>query len=217
MKKLLFKLLNLIGQPTVLEYINETLTRPDGGNDLELAFVDDKGRSYFRYPDGLMPVVRMGAIQTYTSYLAVALTPDLINNAFEDVKTHLAHGDTLKAGAVLTSLQEFQRNCVNIDAFLNILAASYVREDENTNGQDTRIHSEKLTFLESKVDDTAFFFKQRESRELYKKYGISIKDASKLHSGYQATLKSHQSHLEAINGTKYTSEYKAKPTPLEGS
>lgn len=217
MKRLLFKLLSLVGQKTVLEYVNETLTRPDGGNDLELAFLDDKGRSYFRYPDGMMPVVRMGAIQTYTSYLAVALTPELINNAFEDVKGHLAHGDTLKAGAVLSSLQEFQRNCVNIDAFLNILAASYVREDENPNGQDARVHAEKLAFLESKIDDTAFFFKQRESRELFKKYGISIKAASELHKNYRASLTSHQSHLEAINGTKYTNASKAKHTPLEDS
>lgn len=217
MKRLLFKLLSLIGQKTVLEYVNETLTRPDGGNDLELAFLDDKGRNYFRYPDGMMPVVRMGAIQTYTSYLAVALTPELINNAFEDVKGHLAHGDTLKAGAVLSSLQEFQRNCVNIDAFLNILAASYVREDENPNGQDARVHAEKLAFLESKIDDTAFFFKQRESRELFKKYGISIKAASELHKNYRASLISHQSHLEAINGTKYTNASKARHTPLEDS
>lgn len=217
MKRLLFKLLSIVGQKTVLEYVNETLTRPDGGNDLELAFLDDKGRNYFRYPDGMMPVVRMGAIQTYTSYLAVALTPELINNAFEDVKGHLAHGDTLKAGAVLSSLQEFQRNCVNIDAFLNILAASYVREDENPNGQDARVHAEKLAFLESKIDDTAFFFKQRESRELFKKYGISIKAASELHKNYRASLTSHQSHLEAINGTKYTKESKVKRTPSEDS
>ena len=158
MKKLMFAILRAIGRKWVLDYTNDLLTRPENGNDLDLAFMDDKGRAYYRYPDGMMPVIRMGAVQTYTSYLAVALTPDLIDKAFDDVKTHLAHGDTLKAGAVLTSLQEFQRSCVNIDAFLNILAAKYVREDEDASGQDSRIHQEKLDFLESKINDTAFFF-----------------------------------------------------------
>ena len=203
MKKALFAILRIIGRKNVLEYTNQLLTRPTNGNNLELAFLDDNGRAYYRYPDGMMPVIRMGAIQTYTSYLAVALTPDLINKAFEDVKTHLAHGDTLKAGAVLTSLQEFQRSCVNIDAFLNILAAKYVREDEDASAQDPRVHQEKLDFLESKINDTAFFFKLREWRTLSKRFEISTKDAETLHKDYQVKRKWFESQTEAINGTRF--------------
>jgi len=211
MKKVMFAMLRIIGRKWVLDYTNELLTRPTNGNNLELAFLDDKGRAYYRYPDGLMPVIRMGAIQTYTSYLAVALTPDLIDKAFEDVKAHLAHGDTLKAGAVLTSLQEFQRSCVNIDAFLNILAAKYVREDEDPSGQDARIHQEKLDFLESKINDTSFFFKLSEWRELLKRYEISTKDAEKLQIDYQNKRKQHENRIKAINGKRFAKKSEATP------
>ena len=217
MKALIFKLLNWIGRETVLEWVNDKLTRPDGGNQLELAFVDDKGRAYYRYPDGLMPVVRMGEIQTYTSYLAVSLTSELINQAFDDCEVYLAKGETMKVGAVLTSLKDFQRRCVNIDAMLNILAASYVREDENANGFDTRVHDEKLRFLDSKIDDTAFFFNQRESRELFKKYNLSTKDALELQKRYQAMKSQHLNRLEAISGTKYIRTSSETPTPSGSS
>jgi hypothetical protein len=215
MKKVMFAILRVIGRKWVLDYTNELLTRPTNGNNLELAFLDDKGRAYYRYPDGLMPVIRMGAIQTYTSYLAVALTPDLIDKAFEDVKAHLAHGDTLKAGAVLTSLQEFQRSCVNIDAFLNILAAKYVREDEDPSAQDARIHQEKLDFLESKINDTAFFFKLSEWRTLLKRYEISTKDAEKLHLNYQMAQKQLQKTFAGINGTRF--DKKSETNPLHSA
>ena len=217
MKKLMFAMLRMIGRKWVLDYTNELLTRPENGNNLELAFLDDKGRAYYRYPDGMMPVIRMGAIQTYTSYLAVALTPDLINKAFEDVKTHLAHGDTLKAGAVLTSLQEFQRSCVNIDAFLNILAAKYVREDEDPSAQDARVHQEKLDFLESKINDTAFFFKLSEWRALSKRFEISTKDAETLHNDYRNKKKMFENTIGAINGTRFDKKSEATPTHSESS
>jgi hypothetical protein len=217
MKKLIYSVLKLIGRKAILDFTNDLLTRPENGNNLELAFLDDKGRAYYRYPDGLMPVIRMGAIQTYTSYLAVALTPDLMNKAFEDVKTHLAHGDVLKAGAVLTSLQEFQRNCVNIDAFLNILAAKYVRSDEDASGQDARIHQEKLDFLESKITDTAFFFKQQEWRELSKRFEISTKDAEALHNDYKVKRRHHENRISAINGMRYAKKSADIPTPSASS
>lgn len=217
MKKLMFAILRAIGRKWVLDYTNDLLTRPENGNDLDLAFMDDKGRAYYRYPDGMMPVIRMGAVQTYTSYLAVALTPDLIDKAFDDVKTHLAHGDTLKAGAVLTSLQEFQRSCVNIDAFLNILAAKYVREDEDASGQDSRIHQEKLDFLESKINDTAFFFKLSEWRELLKRFEISTKDAVTLQNDYKVIKQQHENRIAAINGTRYAKKSETKATRSESS
>jgi hypothetical protein len=201
----------------VLEYTIELLTRPENGNNVDLAFLGDQGRAYVRYPEGLMRVIRMGAIQTYTSYLAVALTPDLINKAFEDVKTHLAHGDTLKAGAVLTSLQEFQRSCVNIDAFLNILAAKYVREDEDPSAQDARVHQEKLDFLESKINDTAFFFKLSEWRALSKRFEISTKDAETLHNDYRNKKKMFENTIGAINGTRFDKKSEATPTHSESS
>tara|TARA_R110001599_G_scaffold26223_5_gene92591 strand:+ start:4672 stop:5349 length:678 start_codon:yes stop_codon:yes gene_type:complete len=217
MKKLMFAILRVIGRKWVLDYTNELLTRPTNGNNLELAFLDDKGRAYYRYPDGLMPVIRMGAIQTYTSYLAVALTPDLIDKAFEDVKAHLAHGDTLKAGAVLTSLQEFQRSCVNIDAFLNILAAKYVREDEDPSGQDARIHQEKLDFLESKINDTAFFFKLSEWKALLNRYEISMQDAEKLHNDYRNKRKQHENRMSVMNGTRFDKKSEATHSHSESS
>jgi hypothetical protein len=216
-KKLLFKALNWIGEETVREFINKDLTYPPNGKDLDLAFIDDSGRKYFRYPKGLMPVCRMGAIQTYTGYLAVGLTPDLINNAFDDVEGYLAHGQTMKAGAVLESLKEFQRNSVNISAFLNIMAASYVREDEDANTQEQRIHAEKLDFLESKIEDTAFFFKQKEWRTLLERFRISTKDAEKLYRNYQAQKKAHSDRLEAITGTKFTKKSKQKDSSSKSS
>lgn len=203
MKKLLFKALNWIGEDSVREFINKDLTYPPNGKDLELAFIDDSGRKYFRYPKGLMPVVRMGAIQTYTSYLAVSLSPDLLNTAFDDIEGYLAHGKTMKAGATIESLREFQRNCVNIDAFLNIMAASYVREDEDASKQEPSIHADKLEFLESKINDTAFFFNLREWRELSERFQISTKDAEKLYHSYQEQKKAHSDRLEAISGTRF--------------
>ena len=206
MRKLILKTLNWIGPETVRDYFNKDLTYPANGDELELAFVDDKGRKYFRYPKGMMPVVRTAAIQTYTSYLAVSLTPDLINQAFEDIQGYLAHGQTMKAGAVLESLKEFQRNCVNIDAFLNIMAASYVREDEDASKQDNRVHGEKLEFLEKKIHHTAFFFNLREWRELSERFQISTKDAERLLADYQAQRKAHNDRLEAISGTRFQGE-----------
>lgn len=217
MRGLVIKLLNWVGEKHVREFINKDLTYPSNGKDLELAFIDDSGRKYFRYPKGLLPVCRMGAIQTYTNYLAVGLTPDLINQAFEDVEGYLAHGKTMKAGAVLESLKEFQRNAVNIDAFLNIMAASYVREDEDANTNEQRIHAEKLEFLESKINDTAFFFKQREWRELSERFQISTKDAERLYHNYQAQKKEHSDRLEAISGTRYTKKSKPKDSSSKSS
>ena len=206
MKKQLLKALNWIGEEAVRDYFNKSITYPDNGKDLELAFVDSDGLKYFRYPKGVMPVVRMGAIQTYTSYLAVSLSPDLLNQAFEDVEGYLAHGQTMKAGAVLESLKEFQRNCVNIDAFLNIMAASYVREDEDASKQDARVHGAKLEFLESKIDDTGFFFNLQEWKTLSERFQISTKDAEKLYHSYQEQKKDHNQRLEAISGTRFQSE-----------
>jgi len=203
LKKLLLLILNWISPETVREFFNKDLTYPSNGKDLELALIDNAGRKYFRYPKGLMPVIRMGAIQTYTSYLAVSLSPDLLNKAFDDIEGYLAHNKTIKAGSVIESLREFQSNCVNIDAFLNIMAASYVREDEDASKQEPSIHSEKLEFLESKINHTSFFFNLREWKELSERFQISTKDAERLYQSYQAQKKAHSDRLEAISGTRF--------------
>ena len=89
--------------------------------------------------------------------------------------------------------------------------------DEDASGQDSRVHQEKLDFLESKINDTSFFFKQREWRELSKRFEISTKDAEKLHNDYKAKRQQHESRIAAINGTRYAKKSATKATHSENS
>jgi len=151
-------------------------------------FIDNEGRKWFTYAKGEVPVARMAKLKTYYDMLSRGLSGEVIDAAFEKANECLAKGNIAEAGRVLCDIKDMKDRIVNMDAFINIIAVSYVREDENPNTITDHIHAEKTNFLKSESEHGRFFFTTSVWKDCATTFKISSTDAERLLTDYRAEM-----------------------------
>jgi hypothetical protein len=161
-------------------------------------FVDDEGRKWFTYAKGEVPVLRMAKIKTYYDILNRGLSGQVIDECYETHNKCLAHGDIVGAGVVMHDMKQLKDHIVNMDAFINIIAVSYVREDENPNTIADHIHAEKTNFLLSETEQGRFFFRTEVWKDCAKVYKISSMDVEQLLTDYRLQMERLQKRWSVL-------------------
>lgn len=151
-------------------------------------FVDDQGRKWFTFAKGQVPVVRMAKIKTYYDILARGLSGQVIDQAFEAANQCLAKGNIAEAGRVICDIKDLKDHIVNMDAFINIIAVSYVREDENPDTITDHIHAEKTNYLLTETNEGRFFFRTAVWKDCVITFKLSSTDAEQLLTDYRAEM-----------------------------
>lgn len=191
MKNLIFKFLSKVSPKTVDDYITQRWIKPLDLKDLDFAFVDTNGKSWYEFPDGLgNPMKRIAAnLQAY-EYLTARLSPEMFDAAVNDVNEALAHGKVVEAGAILKRLVELKEEVIPLDVLINLIATDLVREDESPTGDNTRIHQEKCDYLKTAIErGDSFFFRLTVVKDLSKRFKISQDGWKTILVGFQDAVK----------------------------
>lgn len=188
--------MNILDRLIVRRY--NALLRPKP--DLVPEFIDNEGRTWYTFPNGEMPVARVAKIKTYYDILSRGLSGAVIDEAFEAANTCLAHGKIAEAGRVLCDLKELKDNIVNLDAFVNIIAASYVIDGEEAAAIHDHTHRIKTDYLMSEVEGGRFFFQTTVWRRLAEQFSLSTMDADELLTAYIQQLKRLRKRWSVLTG-----------------
>jgi hypothetical protein len=151
-------------------------------------FIDSEGRRWFTYAKGETPVARMAKLKTYYDILSRGLSGEVIDTAFTAANECLAKGNIAEAGRVLCDLKDLKDSVVNMDAFINIIAVSYCREDEDPDTVTDHIHKEKIDFLMSETEAGRFFFRTAVWKDCERTFNLSSMDAEQLLTEYRAEM-----------------------------
>jgi predicted DNA-binding ribbon-helix-helix protein len=148
-------------------------------------FRDDKGRWWYTFTDPAdMPIARYAEIQTTMQFMAAGLTPELFTKAMDAITEHLAKAEIVKAGAVIADLTELHKKVVNLDAIVNVIALSYVRQDEQAETVSSVIHQQKCDYLKHETDEGRFFFRLPMCLQLLNSPTLSNEQSVRLWADY---------------------------------
>jgi hypothetical protein len=181
--------MNFIDRLIIARYNRLLRKKQDGAHkSLIPEFIDTEGRRWFTYAKGELPVARMAKLKTYYDILSRGLSGEVIDTAFEAANECLAKGKIAEAGRVLCDLKDLKDSVVNMEAFINIIAISYCREDEDPDAVTDHIHKEKIDFLMLETDAGRFFFRTAVWRDCVRTFNLSSMDAALLLTEYQAEM-----------------------------
>ena len=101
--KLLFKLLSKVSPDTIDAYIRQRWTKPVGFEDLNLAFIDESGKAWYEFGNGMAnPIKRIEQQSQFVSFLSARVSPEAMEIAYEGVTKAFNEGKYLE-GLVISS------------------------------------------------------------------------------------------------------------------
>jgi hypothetical protein len=195
--------MNFIDRLTIARYNSLLRKKQDGAHkSLIPEFIDTQGRRWFTYAKGELPVARMAKLKTYYDILSRGLSGEVIDTAFEAANECLAKGKIAEAGRVLCDLKDLKDSVVNMDAFINIIAVSYCREDEDPDTITDHIHTEKINTLMAETEAGRFFFRTSVWKDCVRTFNLSSMDAAQLLTEYQAEMERLQRRWSVLTSGK---------------
>jgi len=173
----------------IISRYNRILRKRHERPELVPEFIDNEGRRWYTYPVGDIPAERMAYIKTQYDILARGLSGAAIDKAFDDINKCLAHGRIAEAGRALCDLKELKDKVINFDSFVNVIAASYVREDEDWAKMIDDIHTEKVHYLYRETKEGRFFFRTAVWKDCAQRFNLSTVDVEKLLKDFITEMK----------------------------
>lgn len=140
--------------------ITEKLSAYDNKQHLELAFILED-QKYYRYTDEFkMPIDRQGVLQDHLTAMSAMLSSGEIDDIFQIIDTNLdlmintanakiigKHFGIVKF--IVNEARERKKLLFHPDIFNEIVACTYIREDEIGLPFNQKIHAQKLVTFES--------------------------------------------------------------------
>jgi hypothetical protein len=195
--------MNWFDRLTIARYNRLLRKKQDGAHkSLIPEFIDTEGRRWFTYAKGETPLLRAAKIKTYYDILQFGLDPDTLEKASEEMNACLAKGLIAEAGVVMIDLKKMKSTIVNFDAFINIIAVSYCREDEDPDTVTDHIHKEKIDFLKSETEQGRFFFRTAVWSDIARTFSFSLKDAEQLLIESEALIQNHMKRWSVLTSGK---------------
>lgn len=163
--KLLFNILER-------KFISYLLKKNGAGftkENLAFSFFDLEGNSYYSFPKEVaLPVVRLGKLQEYYTWLSAGVTGNELSEMVEAADKALSNGlkdgkGVAKIGFILSELKDRKNMVIHHELYYNILAAQLIRHDEKINEWNNEIQLQKVeAFKLLDRDNDSFFLATRE-------------------------------------------------------
>ena len=156
--------------------------KPKGFDNMTFAFKDTEGRSYYTFTgDFDVYIKRRGYWEQRLIELDAGLSQkekDTIIGACKDA-LNKSKPDYALVAHLIQEMDMRNQWLVHHDIMYDLLAACYVREDEDPTKIDTEIHQQKVDYFLAS-DDVSFFFDNRTLNELLP-FLANLKDKLKLY------------------------------------
>lgn len=137
--------------------------------ELEYAFTDLNAKKYYRYTRPVnMSIDRVGKLQEYMIWMSRALTGEQLDELFNLMLKHIDEGikfgdNAAKVASIAYEIKLRKESIFPVSLLYNYLAVQYVREDENPQTFNEKIHDEKVEqFSKEHQTNSSFFFRAPE-------------------------------------------------------
>lgn len=132
--------------------------------NLTFSFHDLDGNSYYSFPkDVALPVVRLGKLQEFYTWLSAGVTGEELEKMIDAADKALTNGlkdqkGVAKIGFILSELKDRKNMVLHPELYYNIIAAQTIRHDEKINEWNNEIQMQKVDAfkLMDKESDTFF-------------------------------------------------------------
>lgn len=162
-ERILFRLWNR-HKKTFLSFYVKEVAKPILKTDLRYIFTDLQGKKYYEYPkDKKLPLERYGLQSWLLEYFRKGYSPEEEQDALGEMEVNLGKGlkDTkavARIGFLITLLKERSNIVIHTELLYSILACQWVREDEQFETINDRIHQEKIAAFKEYVSAHGSYF-----------------------------------------------------------
>ena len=198
--KLLFKLLSKVSSDTIDAYIRQRWTKPVGFEDLNLAFIDESGKAWYEFGNGMAnPIKRIEQQSQFVSFLSARVSPEAMEIAYEGVTKAFNEGKYLEGLVIFKRFMDMRDMIIPLDVLINALAADFIREDESITDINDKIHQEKCDYLKKVVDNgDSFFFQLTVVKDLSERFKISKDSWAVISKGYKESLNELKEEIKLV-------------------
>ena len=183
---------------------------------LDWCFIDSNGKRYYKFIDDMeMPVERYGQIQRLLVELSNCISGPELTMFLSKIMEHLDPGGEagehkkVRIGEALHLVREMQLReelLLHPDIMMELIAANFIREDENPAKWDEELHQEKIVqFKKDSQTGLYDFFHNAGLRELTPFAGLS--EAEWLTYWAKSAVKIKAMH-QFLSGSKSTKKKK---------
>lgn len=193
-------------EKTTLRRINKKMGVKVTKDNLVLAFNDDEGNGYYKFPSNLeMPLSRLAKVQEYLMWLSRGVSKEEYLKAINAAKHGLEGG--IKDGKGLAKigfvLQELENRCemvIHDELFYNIIACQLVRQDESPTEFNNEIQMQKVeSFRDLDKKNDTFFLHIQEFLALFNLSNITKTKYETLMKGSQLSRQAMEKMLTSIS------------------
>lgn len=217
--KLLFKLLSKVSPDTIDAYIRQRWTKPVGFEDLNLAFIDESGKAWYEFGNGMAnPIKRIEQQSQFVSFLSARVSPEAMEIAYEGVTKAFNEGKYLEGLVIFKRFMDMRDMIIPLDVLINALAADFIREDESITDINDKIHQEKCDYLKKVVDNgDSFFFQLTAVKDLSGRFKISKDSWAVISKGYKESLNELKEEIELVRSMNLEKGSLTKAQPSDNS
>ena len=217
--KLLFKLLSKVSPDTIDAYIRQRWTKPVGFEDLNLAFIDESGKAWYEFGNGMAnPIKRIEQQSQFVSFLSARVSPEAMEIAYEGVTKAFNEGKYLEGLVIFKRFMDMRDMIIPLDVLINALAADFIREDESITDINDKIHQEKCDYLKRLVDNgDSFFFQLTAVKDLSERFKISRDSWAVISKGYKESLNELKEEIELVRSMNLEKGSLTKVQPSDNS
>lgn len=217
--KLLFRLLSKVSPDTIDAYIRQRWTKPVGFEDLNLAFIDDSGKAWYEFGNGMAnPIKRIEQQSQFVSFLSARVSPEAMEIAYEGVTKAFNEGKYLEGLVIFKRFMDMRDMIIPLDVLINALAADFIREDESITDINDKIHQEKCDYLKKVVDNgDSFFFQLTAVKDLSERFKISRDSWVVISKGYRESLNELKEEIDLVRSMNLEKGSLTKAQPSDNS
>lgn len=152
----------------IIRYALEDYSKPKGFESLEFCFKDEQGRSYYQFAaDFDVFIMRKGYWEERLIEMDAGLSSKELNAIFEACMQALNEKkpDYALVAHLIYEMKNRHEWLVHHEIMYDLLAACYIREDEDPRVIDGEVHRDKVRYFMN-TPSLSFFFENRTFNEL---------------------------------------------------
>jgi hypothetical protein len=168
-------------------------------DNMVLNFHDLDGNAYYSFPkDVSLPIVRLGKLQEYYTWLSAGVTGEELERMVDIADKALTNGlkdqkGMAKIGFILSELKDRKNMVLHPELYYNIIACQLIRHDEKVNEFNNEIQMQKVEAFKllDKENDSFFLATQ----QLFPQLDLLSITKAQLHVMFQESVQ----RIKAMN------------------
>lgn len=161
-------------------------------DNLVFNFCDLDGNMYYSFSKEVeLPIVRLGKLQEYYTWLSAGITGDELERMVDECDKALSNGlkdgkGLSKIGFFLSEIKDRKNMCIHPEIYYNMLAVQLIRHDEKVNDFNNDIHLQKVEAFKLLDKENDSFFLQ--TQQYLKALNLSNITREKLQEMFKESL-----------------------------